>query len=231
MQLTVAYVHLYLMQLTTVISPAQLSAEGVPVYRLFQQPGDFVITFPQAYHAGFSHGFNMAEACNFALVDWLEFGRKAVEKYRIAASSRALCFSHERLLCNLARNCVDHSKSQCDDISVALRNVIAVERREREALVKDGVTLSVFLPNPNDPRYECIKCRQICYLSAVVCRCAAGQNKQVTCLRHHRVLCSCAPETRILVYWYKLDDLERLLTNVLERSRTAPTHASVAIEA
>ncbi len=43
-------------QLTTLIPPTQLLARGVSVTHLVQRPGEFVITFPRAYHAGFSHG-------------------------------------------------------------------------------------------------------------------------------------------------------------------------------
>lgn len=39
----------------------------VPVCRLQQLPGQFVVTFPKAYHAGFSYGFNCGEAVNFAV--------------------------------------------------------------------------------------------------------------------------------------------------------------------
>ncbi|CAN0472348.1 unnamed protein product, partial [Hapterophycus canaliculatus] len=38
----------------------------VPVCRLQQHPGQFVVTFPKAYHGGFSYGFNCGEAVNFA---------------------------------------------------------------------------------------------------------------------------------------------------------------------
>ena len=48
-----------LYQLVAMVAPADLSAQGVPVYRLTQRAGEFVITFPRAYHAGFSHGFNV----------------------------------------------------------------------------------------------------------------------------------------------------------------------------
>ena len=67
-----------LFQLVAMLSPGDLKASGVPVYRLTQRPREFVITFPRAYHAGFSHGFNVAEAVNFAAPNWLPFGRNAV---------------------------------------------------------------------------------------------------------------------------------------------------------
>ena len=40
---------------------------GVRVTRIVQKPGEFVVTFPRAYHAGFSNGFCIGEAANFAL--------------------------------------------------------------------------------------------------------------------------------------------------------------------
>ena len=43
-------------------------AKGVPVYALRQRAGEFIITFPRAYHAGFSHGFNIAEVRSTARV-------------------------------------------------------------------------------------------------------------------------------------------------------------------
>lgn len=41
----------------------------VPVYRLVQFPGEFIVTFPRSYHAGFSYGLNCSEAVNFAVSD------------------------------------------------------------------------------------------------------------------------------------------------------------------
>jgi hypothetical protein len=40
-------------------------------------PGNFVVTWPRAYHAGFSHGYNVGEAVNFGLADWVPMGRAA----------------------------------------------------------------------------------------------------------------------------------------------------------
>jgi hypothetical protein len=41
---------------TTIFPPNILLHHCVPVYRAVQKPGEFVVTFPQAYHSGFSHG-------------------------------------------------------------------------------------------------------------------------------------------------------------------------------
>lgn len=40
-----------------------------------------MITFPYGYHAGFNHGFNMAESTNFASVRWVEYGKRASQCY------------------------------------------------------------------------------------------------------------------------------------------------------
>ena len=67
---------------TSMFSPVLLRERGVPVYRAEQKEGMFVITFPRAYHSGFSHGFSLAESVNFALDDWLAAGYDATLMYR-----------------------------------------------------------------------------------------------------------------------------------------------------
>lgn len=45
-----------LFQLVTLMNPKRVTDAGVRVYACNQRAGEFVITFPKAYHAGFNHG-------------------------------------------------------------------------------------------------------------------------------------------------------------------------------
>lgn len=45
-------------------------------------PGEFILTFPGAYHAGFSTGLNIGEAVNFVCKSWFDYGLKCQEIYR-----------------------------------------------------------------------------------------------------------------------------------------------------
>lgn len=85
-------------QLVKMVSPVFLRSHGVNVFKAIQQEGEIIVTFPRAYHGGFSHGWNCAEAVNFATMDWLPHGRSAVESYKAPKSGRAPTFSHDRLL-------------------------------------------------------------------------------------------------------------------------------------
>lgn len=58
-------------------SPTLLAQSACRPNHLVQHSGEFVITFPRGYHAGFNLGFNCAESVNFALDSWLELGRNA----------------------------------------------------------------------------------------------------------------------------------------------------------
>uniref|UniRef100_A0AAY4ADT2 [histone H3]-trimethyl-L-lysine(9) demethylase n=1 Tax=Denticeps clupeoides TaxID=299321 RepID=A0AAY4ADT2_9TELE len=61
----------------TLISPSILKKYGIPFDKITQEAGEFMITFPYGYHAGFNHGFNCAESTNFASVRWIDYGKVA----------------------------------------------------------------------------------------------------------------------------------------------------------
>ncbi|VDC01252.1 unnamed protein product, partial [Peniophora sp. CBMAI 1063] len=59
------------------VSPTILAKSSCRPNTLVQHSGEFVVTYPRGYHAGFNLGFNCAESANFALDSWLERGRNA----------------------------------------------------------------------------------------------------------------------------------------------------------
>ena len=56
-----------------------------------QEPGEFVVTFPCAYHSGFNLGLNCAEAVNYAPGDWLRYGAAAIDRARNFRKPTLLC--------------------------------------------------------------------------------------------------------------------------------------------
>ncbi|MBN3298611.1 KDM4A demethylase, partial [Amia calva] len=62
----------------TLISPSILKKYGIPFEKITQEAGEFMVTFPYGYHAGFNHGFNCAESTNFATRRWIEYGKQAI---------------------------------------------------------------------------------------------------------------------------------------------------------
>ena len=60
---------------STLVDPSVLSKWGIPYTLVEQKAGEFIITFPFAYHMGFNAGFNCAEAVNFATPRWISIGQ------------------------------------------------------------------------------------------------------------------------------------------------------------
>lgn len=67
----------YLRHKRSFVSPAILRKAGIPYTRTVQYPGDAIVTFPGSYHSGFNTGFNIAEATNFAVPEWIPYGKSA----------------------------------------------------------------------------------------------------------------------------------------------------------
>ncbi|XP_039737944.1 lysine-specific demethylase 4D-like [Pteropus medius] len=67
----------FLRHKVALISPTVLKENGIPFSRITQEAGEFMVTFPYGYHAGFNHGFNCAEAINFATPRWIDYGKVA----------------------------------------------------------------------------------------------------------------------------------------------------------
>lgn len=89
-------------QLVTLMSPGRLKRAGVRTYVCDQRPNEFVVTCPRSYHSGFNHGFNLNEAVNFCLPDWLKEGSLCVNHYK--QLHKLPVFSHDELLVTIFLN-------------------------------------------------------------------------------------------------------------------------------
>ena len=69
--------HEFLRHKTKMFSPHKLREYGIEYDTVLHNEGEFIITFPGAYHAGFNHGLNVAESTNFATPRWFSIGTKA----------------------------------------------------------------------------------------------------------------------------------------------------------
>jgi len=211
--------------ITTMFSPRLLQNGGVGVYKTLQYAGEFVVTFPRAFHGGFSLGPNVGEAVNFATHDWIAFGSDANERYRSFA--RPAVFSHDRLTFTMA-NHLENQKSYrtCVLLLEELERVVEEELRLRQDLIQEGVrdvSHVVSLPSNRldqldeesadyDDKRLCHGCKHVCFFSAVACECSQSK---VSCLRHSHYMCRCDKSRRYLLIWSS----EEEMTNTLDRVR------------
>lgn len=66
----------FLRHKTFLLSPLLLEKKGIQCNKIVHNEGEFMITYPYGYHAGFNYGYNLAESVNFALDDWFPFAEK-----------------------------------------------------------------------------------------------------------------------------------------------------------
>ncbi|GAA0166326.1 histone modifying enzyme [Lithospermum erythrorhizon] len=172
---------------TTLFPPNILSEHGVPVYRAVQKPGEFVVTFPRAYHAGFSHGFNCGEAVNFAIGDWFPLGSIASRRY--ALLSRMPLLPHEELLCKEAMllhkslDLEDPDNSSVESTShhttkVSFVALMKFQHRARWSLSKTEACKGLSLISHGT--ILCSICKRDCYVGYLNCNCFS----HAVCLRH-----------------------------------------------
>ncbi len=198
-----------LFQLVTLLTPEQLKKAGVRVYALDQRAGQFVVTFPQAYHAGFNHGFNFNEAVNFAPADWEPYGLAGVE--RLQAFRRQPCFSHDELLWTAAEGVTSGGLTiqTARWLAPALERIHRRELSQREEFIgkHDFIATHLDAKHPSETHhcvfkeeggsecpmtfqiddvdvpeeeYACFYCKAFTYLSSFVCL----KTGRVLCLLH-----------------------------------------------
>lgn len=227
-----------LFQLVTLLPPDQLKKAGVNVYALDQRAGQFVITFPQAYHAGFNHGFNFNEAVNFAPHDWEPFGQAGVE--RLQAFRKQPCFSHDELLITAASR--DTSIKTAKWLAPALQRLRDRELKQRADFlhrhriinghfckINDNANESHFgcmlgheTNDQDEIEHQCTYCKAYSYLSHFRCH----SSSKITCLEHAGIYdcCEANEEQRLttahhtLIHRYSDDGLRAIVQKVVDRA-------------
>ncbi|GMH13215.1 hypothetical protein Nepgr_015056 [Nepenthes gracilis] len=217
-------------KLVTQLSPSLLKLEGVPVYRCIQKPGEFVLTFPRAYHSGFNCGFNCAEAVNLAPLDWFPHGQIAVELYR--EQGRKTTISHDKLLLGAAREAVKANwelnllrKNTTANLNLNLEDIcgrdgilakslrarMEMESARRGLLCKSSRVLKMECSFDAITERECSICFYDLHLSAAGCCCSPDK---FACLNHVKQLCPCAWGDKFLLFRYDIADLNFLVEAV-----------------
>jgi len=213
--------------ITTQFSPRLLQNAKVPICKLLQHEGEYVVTFPRAFHGGFSMGPNIGEAVNFATHDWIAHGSDANERYRSFA--RPAVFSHDRLTFTMAHHLEEQkSYKNCLLLLQEVGRVVNEELQLRKKLLAQGVRdVSDVIELPAnrldqldedsadyDDKRLCHACKHICFFSAVACECSRSK---VSCLRHSHYMCRCPFERRYLMIWSQEDELTKTCERVRKR--------------
>ncbi|GAP93041.1 putative PLU-1-like protein [Rosellinia necatrix] len=230
-----------LFQLVTLLTPEHLKKAGVRVYALDQRAGQMVITFPQAYHAGFNHGFNFNEAVNFAPSDWEPYGLAGVE--RLQQFRRQSCFSHDELLWTAAEGPISALTIQTAKwLAPALEKIHKREREQREGFIAKHLennshacaltsesaepqcTISFQVLDEDVPEedYQCSFCKSFTYLSRYNCL----KSGKVLCLLHagHHACCDVpesqrfAGEQHVMVYRKTEQAMDETYRKVAEKA-------------
>jgi len=217
----------------SMLPPAMLLQAGVRVCRATQQPGQFIVTLPQAYHAGFSHGFNAAEAVNFMLLDWLPYAYSAAAFYRSIGKQPVLDLEH--ILVLAAQD--NHSP----EVFRLLRQVVEAQLAARRRLRRTGLAERMMAEQDRAIALgrgpPCLRCGHICHFAFVQigfdrCDILKGGNarlRPVTCLEHVDELPAPGPasatrrggDERVLFTRYSDDDLLALADTECDGPLTA----------
>lgn len=164
-------------QLTMMVSPFSFP-ESIPVYKLVQNPGDIILTFPRAFHGGYSEGWNCAEAVNFGTMDWLYLGQLAAKRCRSIRHYKNSVFSHDRLLWILfhkAKEANERSNALPESLKQAIIDAIHFEMETRTMLRSRLFNVREVVParrwELDWESWTCESCHTHLFFSYVSCQC------------------------------------------------------------
>ncbi|KAJ2412497.1 hypothetical protein GGI10_003647 [Coemansia sp. RSA 2530] len=215
-----------LFQLVTMLSPGALVARNVDVVSCDQRAGEFVITFPQSYHAGFNQGFNFNEAVNFATSDWMPFDVPSVMRYQ--HYERNPVFSHDELVMSMCESDPSFLRQKWfQDAILEMAHREKADRARVRSLWPRGVGEAAWdkveegdVDLPDEIKQQCYVCKAFSFLSAVVCSCSSNY---ISCLLHAETACKCVGEQKILKKRYTDRDLQ----DIIDRFGSGPSAGSI----
>lgn len=191
--------------LITQISPEFLRKAGVTVHTACQTQGQFVITAPRSYHAGFNAGFNCAESVNFALEDWLPFCRQACTDYRFLRRSS---FSYEEFVIKASKSPDNYNVAQM--LRTELKDIMKLEQERQKQVYYSGIIQ--LIEDKEFPYLSCNVCGYDCYISGVYC----CNHRTVCCLLHASDLCNCAANMKRILIRIPLKELKDTFDSLQE---------------
>jgi histone demethylase JARID1 len=184
------------------VSPDELIASGVHVAGCHQRAGEFVVTFPRSYQAGFSHGFNILEGVNFASVDWLNPGLECAKRYQSQKINPM--FSFDEVLFQSAIK-LRHEMASAICLLPHLRLLVERCKADIQAISDDSP--AQFMDPSALCDVQCKECLIFCWFSHVYC-----EVENATYCVHH----SCACKGRVLNQRYDIETVVRVVTQIEE---------------
>lgn len=153
-------------ELVTMVSPVELRMRGASVCRAVQRPGEFILTFPQAYHGGFSLGYNVAEAVNFFTPECFPWMRAAVRQSR--ARGVEPVFDMPLFVLDLGTRLGVHADLTANDVDIIAEELEYVASLEKKYRLQVLERLFGRFDEPSEvstPGKSCSFCGQACHLS------------------------------------------------------------------
>jgi len=194
---------------TLMVKPEFFVQQGVKLVRAKQTPGSFIVTFPKAYHSGFSAGYNLTEAVNFALDDWYRYGFEAAQRY--SKLKRTPILDHDRILFQAVKTQYQNNGQNYTALSSEIRTdferMVNDDRNAHNSL-PTGVQTELIITQKDDDTKLCGYCQRACFVSYYTCSCSGTPT--YSCPEHWEIICKCKESKKYLVR----DDVRLLIDEI-----------------
>lgn len=172
---------------------------------MYQEQGDLILTFPGAYHGGFSPNYNICEAVNMASAECIEHAKKHIQMNSREGFPRKSCFSLEWMILESTRNIERLHFSQAGRSKLLAHYKEMVDQEiDRRKSVRYRIDKEVLFQGKKIKFFElqCSICRYYCYLSCIGC----DSCQTITCLTcSHQ--CGCSAGKKLLLVRHTENEL------------------------